>query len=204
MAVRPSMAALIQRVRGLTYAGTAEFSVGSDSYYSDQHVQDYLDAHRRDVQYAPLAPVPLNTVNNGSGSVSYYDYQAPYGNWEATSGGTAVLIVHDAIGSAIGTAAWSLDPLRGLVTFGQETLGSARYVTGRVYDLYGAAADLLESWAAREARAFDYSGDGQTLTRSQKAKGLRDQAAEYRAKAWPVTVRMTRSDLACGDEGRYS
>jgi hypothetical protein len=53
----------------------------------------------------------------------------------------------------------------------------------------------LEQWAADLARQFDVD-DGQTrLSRSQKARALREQAARYRAmqtvKAFPVR----RSDV---------
>ncbi len=200
MAARSGMTTLVQRVRDLSNAGTAEFTLGSVNYFSDNHIQDHLDRHREDLSFCLL--VPVQTYTSG-GTAAYYDYYLGRGFLESTTGGTAVLVVRDAVGSAIGTADYSVDELRGVVTFGADTQGSARYVDARVYDVYGAAADLLDAWATRLSRQFDFSTDGQSFARSQAAKGLREQAAQLRSQGGRIsTARMVRSDVAV--EERFS
>lgn len=193
MAARSTLAQLISDVRGLTFAGTAEYTLGAVSYFSDEHIQRYLDAHRSDLWDVPLRPIPRRI---GGGSVAYYEHQVGYGNLETTDAGTALFSVRDTLGATIGTASYSVDYQRGLVTFGTDTAGSARYVDARTYNVYAAAADLLESWAAREKLSFDVQTEDQRLTRSQKLTHLLTLAEQYRAQSGPVTVQMVRSD-AC-------
>lgn len=188
---RSGMLDLIQQVRGLTFASVNEYTLGTHTYWDDDDIQALLDAHRREGIYDLMQPI----ATQAAGSVIYTDYRIGNANVEA---GTAVFIVQDGAGSAIGTAAYSVDYALGRVTFGTNTAGSARYVSYRAYDVYAAAADLLTQWAAREARAFDYTGDGQSLRRSQKCTQLQQMADEYRAQAWVATQRVTRSDLGRG------
>jgi hypothetical protein len=191
MSARSGMANLVQRVRDLTFAGTAEYTLGTVTYWSDTQIQSLLDAHRRETTYEPLQAVSTQAV----GSATYTLYLVGAQNIES---GTAVFAIQDGAGSAIGTASYSADYALGQVTFTSNQAGSSRYISYRNYDVYAASADLLTQWAAREARAFDYSGDGQSLKRSQKFTQLKEMADEYRAKAWVVTVGVHRSDLGDG------
>ena len=188
---RSTLAQLITDVRGLTFAGTAEYTLGATVYFSDDHIQRHLDAHREDIWNVPLRAIARPI---GGGSVAYYDHEVGYGNLEATSAGTAIFTVRDSLGATIGTASYSVDYQRGMVTFVTDTAGSARYADARTYNVYAAAADLLESWAAREALSFDIQTEDQRLTRSQKQKQLLAMASEYRAQAGLMTVQMVRSD----------
>lgn len=192
MAARDTMSQLISDVRALTYAGTAEYTLGAVSFFSDEHIQRYLDAHRQDIWDAPMQQMPRRV---SGGSVAYYDYQVGAGNLEATNAGTAVFLVRDGLGATLGTATYTVDYQRGAVTFVADTGGSARYVDARSYDLYSAAADLLESWAAREKLSFDAQTEDQRFSRSQKHKQLLTMAAEYRQRAGVTTVLTVRSDL---------
>ncbi len=63
------------------------------------------------------------------------------------------------------------------------------------YDVYGAAAELLEMWAAREKLNFDFSADGAQYRRSQKVEMLLTLAAQYRGRQQPRTVQQIRGDL---------
>lgn len=51
------------------------------------------------------------------------------------------------------------------------------------YDLYRAAADIVEQEAAKVAKQYDVTADGATLSRSQIAEGLFTLAARLRARA---------------------
>ena len=64
------------------------------------------------------------------------------------------------------------------------------------YDVYGAAAELLEMWAAREKLNFDFSADGAQYQRSQKVEMLLTLAAQYRGHQQPRMIPQVRGDLA--------
>lgn len=179
---RSGMSDLIQRVRTLTGAGTAGYSVGTANYWDADQVQDVLDRHRYPIERALMDPVATYT----GGSVIYTRYSAPAGYLEA---GTA-LSVTDGVGNEIGTALWSADYQRGEFTFTTDQGSAGRYITGRTYDVHAAAAELLEAWASHEAQAFDFTTDGQSFARSQRAQGLRAQASDLRKRARVKTKRM--------------
>lgn len=176
---RSTMARLIDRVRGLTYAGTAEYTVGTVNYFSDDHIQTYLDDHREDVWREAMEVEPTYEATG----VVYKVYELERTEWESTDGGTAVFYVQDVSGATIGTANYSVDYQRGYVTFTTDRGGTAYFSNGRVYDIYAASADLLEAWAAREARQFDVSTPAVNAKRSQKVQELRNQASLYRARS---------------------
>ena len=45
MALRTGMTNLVARVRALTGAGTAEYTAGSVTYWTDDHLQTILDSN---------------------------------------------------------------------------------------------------------------------------------------------------------------
>lgn len=189
---RSTLARLIQEVRTLTQANVQEWTLGTASYWDDNQLEILLDRHRRDVLREPLRS---HTHYVGGGSIEWRTYSSDYGQWEATDGGTAVFEVEDGLGATQGTALWTADYVRGIVTFGANQGGTAYYLTGRVFDLYGAASELLRTWAAREKLAFDFSSDGQSFKRSQKASTLLALANEYAGMGWAQTATMVRSDV---------
>jgi hypothetical protein len=63
------------------------------------------------------------------------------------------------------------------------------------YDVYGAAAELLEMWAAREKLSFDFSADNAQYRRSQKVANLLDLAAQFRRRQQVQVIRQVRDDI---------
>ncbi len=80
----------------------------------------------------------------------------------------------------------------------QAALEAHPYGEGE-YDVYGAAADLLEMWAAKVALEFDFNTDGQSFHRSQRQVALLRLAAQYRRQQRPVTAKLIRSDVSAGE-----
>lgn len=177
---------LITQVRTLTAAGTAEYQVGTANYWDDDQVQQVLDRHRVDIFRERLDAQPTYA---GAGSVAYTIHYSGFGNLEA---GTA-LFIEDSVGTKRGTATYSVDHQVGRIEFTADQAGTALYLTARSYDPFGAAAEVLESWAANEARCFDFATDGQSFQASQKAKSLRDQARLLRKHA-RVRVKRLRTN----------
>jgi hypothetical protein len=197
MAARSTMTTLVQRVRELTATGTADYTVGTASYWSDEQLQAVLDRNRLEFVDNKLAP--LKETDSG-GTVRYYVHQVSYINLEETTGGTAILYVRDSDGTRAGTADYTVDYLAGRVTFTADTAGTAYYLTGRTYDLYAAAAEVWRQKAAHVAERFDFSADGASFKASQLRAQYMEQA-EYCA-SWATfgapgirTTTMWRDDV---------
>lgn len=173
------MAELIARVRALI-ADPA----GAEQVFSDQDVQDALDEYRSEVRYAPLEP-QYEYAEGGAVSVRVYD--AGVGHWEQDAR------LYDSTYRDV-TAEATADYTRGRWTF-PETRWPTVMVVGCFYDPYGAAADLLDQWAAKLKLEFSFSSDGQSFQRGEKIAHLAAVARTYRAKQQPATAAMLRPDL---------
>lgn len=189
---RSTLASLIDQLRGMTDAAHAEYNIGTAVYWDADQLQTVLDRHRQDLRRVPLHSEP--TYNGGT--AAFYDYFAPVGSFEQTDGGTAVFVVEDATGADQGTATYSADYMRGLVTFAANTLGTAYYLTARTYDLPAAAADVWRMKAANVAKYYDFSTDNHSLSRSQLQKQFLTMAEYYAGQSAPQVVTMYRSDAA--------
>lgn len=196
MTARTTMSSLISTLRGMTNAGTADYTVAGSAYWSDDQLQTILDRYRAEVRQEPLNSFPVTTTG---GSVAWYDYQSASRWFETTNGGTARFVVKDAGGTVNGTANWSADYERGLITFGANTGGTAYYLTGYAYDVYAAAADVWRQKAGQYAVAIDFSTDNHRVTRSHIVKECQRMADYYAGMAvTSVTsgsANMERSDL---------
>lgn len=176
MNARASMADLIQRVRVMINDAAAE------PVFSDLEIQEALDRHRRDRRYEPLEPAETMTPGGG---MAYLDYYAARGDWEDD-----VSLVDGGYNPVTPTTS---DLSVGRWTFAEEPRRPVMAV-GKVYDLYGAAADVLEAWAARVALDFDFHVAGQTFRGSQKQAQLLELAQQYRWKQRPAYVTTRRTD----------
>ena len=192
---RTGMTALLEEVRGMCEAGTAEYTVGTTSYWSDNALQDILDVNRRDIVFAPLVVLPVTT---SGGTLVYKEYRSPYDFLEATSGGTDILYLQDSSGATAGTSLWSADYRRGVFTFTNNTSGTTFYITGRSYDLKAAAADVWRRKAAHYApTSFNFSTDNHSISREQVYDHCLQMANYYDgiSKSAIQTVARFRSDM---------
>jgi hypothetical protein len=84
---------------------------------------------------------------------------------------------------------------------GQVTFASSQtppvFLTGRSYDVYGAAADLLERRAVAAVERYTFTSDGQTFNRSAILTGYQAEVARLRALARPRALLIGRSDVPC-------
>lgn len=183
-AVRSSMFHLIDHVRGLIADPASTTQV-----FADLEIQDELDRTRLYIRTMPLMPSPsIEPTGTGSGQVVHKEFFASLGVWENDA------ILQQGTDWTTVTPA-SADLIRGVWTFATD-MTVALYVTGKLYDAYGAAASLLEMWAGRFKLQYDALSDDQEFMRSQKQKQLLMQAQAYRRRSRPLTVRQNRSDLA--------
>ena len=177
MAARATMAALIARVRLLT-----NDPEGSSSIFADQDIQDVLDESRIDIKNGSMEPKPTFS----GATIQYLDYYTALGGWEDD------LIIKQYLINVV-TPSLS-EPIAGHFAFA-TTMLPPLYISGKTYDVYRAAADLLERWAARVVLNYDFSSDGQSFKRSQAADALQKLAVTYRRKQRAGSITVGRSDL---------
>ncbi len=183
---RTGMSNIIQIARVLGNAGTDDFTIGAEIYWTDDHIEDLLDMHRRDFQFDPIEVEPAQAV----GSVEYKRFWTePY-----LESGT-VFYLQTANGSSVSTALYSVDYNRGLVEFASDTKGTAFYASGHTYDVHGAAADIWERKAAAAANSIDWSSDNHRINGSQYYDHCMKQAGRLRSMAKPISTIIYRGDM---------
>ena len=159
---RDTLASLIETVRGLADAGTADWTNGTATFWDADQLQLVLDRHRIDVSREELDAI---AEYGAGGAVSYYEYRSAFHNFEETDGGSVAFVLQDSAGDTL--SGYSVDYARGVVTFAADQGGAAVYLTGRKYDLNASAADVWRVKAANSAKMYDFSTDNHNLRRSQ-------------------------------------
>lgn len=138
MAARSTMAQLITKVRELTNATTSDFS--------DVQVQAFLDRHRLEFRYVELCPVESRAAG---GAITYVTFQLEHfapRMLEGNAGSdTDQLFLYDNTYTALTPTAEDL--VNGRWVFAAQPTMPVRILCW-AYDLYAAAVDLLEEWAA--------------------------------------------------------
>jgi hypothetical protein len=181
------MANNILHLRGLTSAGTADYTLGTATYWDDDQVQTVLDNNRIDIYREQLGKVQ----EYEGGTVVYKKYESKYAFLES---GSDVFEVEDSVGNTVGTALYSVDYQRGKVTFASDTGGSIYYMTARSYFMGKAAANIWRMKAANVTAYFDFSTDNHKINRSQVTRQFLDMADYYDKQSGVITVEMYRSD----------
>ena len=191
MTARTGMSTLIRRLRGLTHSGTADYSVDSTTWWTDDQMQEVLDANRRDYYRVPLREV--ETYDGGT--LVSYDYYTGYGNLEEMTGGSAVWDVEDGSGNSIGTASYTPNYINGVIRFSADASGTSYYWSGRSYDLNAAAAQVWREKAAWRAGFISFSADDQSFSQAQWFAHCQQMAGLYEASTGIRTAELYRSDL---------
>lgn len=185
MTMRTTMADLVTTLRGMTNAGTADYTAGTVVYWTNDQLQSVLDQHRVDINYAAMESIPTY----GAGTTTYTEYRSNVTWWENTP------TLQTAGGVSAGTA-YTFYPERGVVIFNADTGGSTIYITGHTYDVYRAAADVWRKKAAYYATAYDIKTDNHDLKRSQLRAMAIEQAIQFEAMAAPTVIEVSRYDVA--------
>jgi len=206
MALRPTMAALVQEVRGLI----GDLSTNPTQQFSDQVIQDKLDARREDIRYLLMLSAPTivqNAANNNRPVVIWSDYYAGYQHWE----GDVVLQGNTpGVGSWLVLNAAASDFITGHFQFSTNAFTTdvapqqypPVWITGKIYDVYATARDLLRMWiAALATTTFDFTaGGGNNFKLSQVISNMRDLIKDYDQQAWLRPIETYRDDLARTDD----
>ena len=201
MSVRSSMSALIAKTR-LLIADPA----GKNQHFQDSDVQDYLDQNRTDIRYEGLtiAPSIINNANtNNTPQTVFVHYYSKFGWWEDSvilqgidsQGQPWKVLTPVASELLLNTAHWQFESDNEYISGTMPGQLPPIFATGRIFDVYASAADLLEIWAASLACAYDITVDGQSLRRSQLMTAKLALAEKYRMMAQPKLSKMVREDV---------
>lgn len=180
MAIRSGMQTLVNELRALTQVTSSDFTLeGYGTVWIDDDLQDVLD------QYViPFKELMTGRAQYASGTATYYDFYWQRRPVEEIASGTGVFEVTTEAGSAFGTAAFSVNYKAGRVTFDDDQGTNYRYVSGRQYDIKGAAAELWRKRAGYLAlTAMDISTDNHSVKRSQLMKHALDMAERFEAES---------------------
>ena len=180
--------------------------VATPQDFADQDVQDVLDAHRAEVRYELMKPMPdIQPGQNGSlvAQFVWASYQSDFQYWES-----------DVVIQGMNTSTFqpwvilaptTFEYIPGKWTFAVTLPNIATppgqfppvYATGKVYDIYAAGADLLDRRIAlRSLTTFDFTSDGQSFRISQVLDRWERMRARMIAKSWNQVVEIIRTDLA--------
>ena len=177
---RATLAPLISSVRVLI---NDTLPVGSGQIFTDDVIQSVLDEGRLDVVNGSLLPKPTYV---GSG-LQYLDYYSDMGGWEdgaVLKQNLSIIVTPSAI-----------EPIAGHFQFAANTFPPV-FITGKLFDRYRAAADLLERLAAQWVLSYSMTVDGQSLQRNQATRSILLLVKEYRRKQRPRAITVKRSDFA--------
>lgn len=178
---RTGLADIRDELRGMTAAGTADWTQGTAlTYFSDDMLDDILDRHAYTFTYEQME---LEEPSRVGSSYEWTVYELPYQHIEASTGGTAIFTIQDNVGTVVTN--YTANYRTGYFTFDANTNGVPYFATGSYYDINAAAAEI---WMLKAdhvaASAFDFSTDNHTINRSQIFKTYMERAAFYQAKAW--------------------
>lgn len=178
MAVRDGMPALVELVARLV--NDPEFA-----YHEDWQIQDALDQYREEARYWGLVEVPTRAEG---GAITYLTFKAPCGHWEADG----TLYDHDYTALTPATSDW----MTGRWTFSSAPTRPV-YLLGWTYDVYAAAADLLEVRGSQLAEDLEsFSVFNGSFAFAAKRKGPLELAARYRAMQRVTVFDVYRSDVS--------
>lgn len=187
MAARAGMVALVNKVRKL-------IGNPSSSVISDDEIQEALDdeRNRRNVVFAPLDCL---CEIGSSGKVEYKRFTFGAAPWEGGNSSNLPKLQNGS-GASIRSDLASENLWNGEFLFNSEQ-NNGVYITGQVYDLYGAAADLLELNEALASDEYDVTIHDKTFKRSQKGAKRQALITRYEAKRWAISVQYPSAGVVC-------
>ena len=185
MTARTTMSALILKLRGMTDTSVNDYTINSIPYWTDDQLEDELDLVQMHAEFLQMEAIPST---GASLAITYTRYETGLTDWENTP------TIQDENGDTISVALYTFDPNTGVVTFTADTTGLGRYITGNVYNVERAAANIWRRKAAHAAKNFDFTTDNHSIKRSQVTAQYLDLARFYDKQAGSKTISIYRGD----------
>jgi len=192
MAARAGMQELIIDLRGMTNAGTADYTIGNVTYWTDDQLQQILDSRRLDVYAEPLRSV---FVLADGGSALYFDYFFDGKHTERAESGTVAWELETTAGSIIGTGLYTIEYEARKIRFDADQKGTAYRLNYRKYNVYAAASLILRQKAGQAASRFDVKIDNHSLKLSQLMRNYLVMASAWEIVNGSVSYERVRTDV---------
>lgn len=183
---RSAMANLLTRLRALVN------DTGATQTWTDNQLQEFLDARREVVRYLPLTGEA--TYSSAGAGPTYYIWHADCGDWEEDT------VLSSATFATISPS--TSDYVTGRWTFTTEPSYPV-YLTGQTYDLCATAADVLRAWAGKVVLEYDFGSNDQRFSRSQQQQMLLALAREHDKRRRLKPAMLLRDDIAAVDSLSY-
>ncbi len=189
---RPGMATLIAAVRAMANATTSDATIGSETYFTDDHIQQILDSTQTVWRDVPLQPAP----DVQDGSLVYLDYHIPdyVPRVFEESGASSGWAIRTTLGTLIDPADYTVNYNSGIITFDSDTGGTSYIIDCRTYNLNRSASNVWLRKASFAYQDVDWGSDNHTLEASQKFNHALHMADLYAAKAGGTVGRLVRVD----------
>jgi hypothetical protein len=156
------------------------------TYWNNDEIQAVLDNNRVDMVREPVTKIQ----EYSSGTVIYKKHKTrPFLETGAN------FDLQTSAGSSVGTALYSVDWRRGMITFADDTGGSSYYVSAYSYDMHAAASEIWRKKAAYYATAIDFRTDNTSMSRSQLMQQALQMADHYDNKTALQVSTMQREDM---------
>ena len=191
MSARAGMTHLIARLRAMTETAAGDYAVDGLSYWSDDQLQDALDAQVGRIDLRLIEPLPEAVA----GRTEWHDYPLGAGDLEEPDSGAPYWSLTDSAGQEVPTEGYTLDALSGVVRFPVDQAGAIYFVKARAYDLARAAAVVWRMKMAHAASLYDFRAEDQQFSRGQWFDHCRQMAELYTRQSAPRFVALRREDL---------
>ncbi len=158
---------------------------GGTVVWTDDQLQTIMDRHKLRIEREQMEGEKTLTSDTTS------EYKRFYSRWTTyEAGGSATFKVEDSSGLLKGSADYTADYVRGDLIMDNDQGGTVLYLSAWTYDLPGAAADCWRERMGKVSSYYDFSADGQRLSRSQWFKHCQAMAVVFDMQARPRTQRQ--------------
>jgi len=195
MTARLGMAAPITRLRQLTNAGSADYTVAGVNYFTDDQMQAELD---RTSSF--LSRVRLFSVPTWQASIFvYYDYIMPEGmpdDFEHyASDGSSKFAIKDGAGTTINPNTYTVNYEAKRINFGTvDQQNKLLFLDVIVLDVNRAAAQIWRQKASFVSAQVDWSTTGNNIRASQESAAYIAQAEKYESLSGVKQSNLVRTD----------
>lgn len=197
MPARTGMTALIAQLRAACAVGTADYTNGPLTYWTDDQLQSELDVTRRAVYFVPLHADP----EYEAGATVYRDYLFPpdVGRHFERAGTDSGFALRASGGGAVAGTAYTVNYEARTIRFNTDQAGAAYFLDVRTYNFYRAAASVWRQKAGFAAGRYDWSADNHAMQASQEYAHCLAQAQHYDALDGLRIAEIRRLDDVWGE-----
>lgn len=189
---RAGMANLIRQLRVNGAAGSNDELVNGVQYWTDDQLQEILDAHSQDINDVPLVTYSEMVAGVTVWKKYYIPASIPINLEGASSVGEFTVV--DTLGNTV--TGYTLDLPRRRLDFTASQEGRTYYLRARSFDINKASAELWTKKASLYAELIDWKAGTYNLKEDQVYQHALERAAYWAGKSGFGRVKLNRDDYA--------